>query len=123
MLAVGPRTHVHTPTRARRLAWAGGGVLAVMWLVALIGPALLPVSGGLPFEAPSWAHPLGTDDVGQDLLALLVAGGRSSLAVALAAALIATLLGATLGIVAGLAGGRVVIRTGSTGPRFPEDRH
>jgi peptide/nickel transport system ATP-binding protein len=45
--------------------------------------------------------------VGQDLLELLVAGGRSSLAVALAAALIATLLGASLGIVAGLADGRV----------------
>ena len=87
----------------------GGGILVAMCLTALVGPELARglVSDGLPFQAPSAAHLLGTDDLGHDLLSLLVTGGRSSLAVALAAALIATLLGGALGLVAGLAGGRV----------------
>lgn len=50
----------------------------------------------------STAHPLGTDQLGRDLLARLLAGGQTSLAVALAATLIAVALGAGIGIAAGM---------------------
>ena len=44
-------------------------------------------------QGPSWAHPLGTDDLGQDLLARLIYGGRISLAVGLAAMVVAVVVG------------------------------
>jgi peptide/nickel transport system permease protein len=56
-------------------------------------------------EAPSAAHPLGTDDLGRDVLARLLEGGRVSLAVGLAGALLAAALGTAVGLVAGYAGG------------------
>jgi peptide/nickel transport system permease protein len=56
-------------------------------------------------KGPSWAHPLGTDDLGQDLLARMLYGGRISLAVGVAAMLIAISVGTAVGAVAGHAGG------------------
>ena len=44
-------------------------------------------------EGPSWAHPLGTDDLGQDVLARVLYGGRISLAVGLAAMFVAIVVG------------------------------
>jgi peptide/nickel transport system permease protein len=58
-------------------------------------------------EPPSVAHPLGTDDLGRDLLARLLWGGRVSLLVGLSGALAAAVLGTALGMVAGYRGGRV----------------
>ena len=58
-----------------------------------------------PLAAPSSAHLLGTDYVGRDILARLMAGGQSSLEVGIAAAFIAIALGAVYGAVAGLVGG------------------
>jgi peptide/nickel transport system permease protein len=56
---------------------------------------------------PSSAHPLGTDNVGYDVLGRLMLGGQSSLEVGLAAALLAGLVGTLWGAVAGFAGGWV----------------
>ena len=53
------------------------------------------------------AHPLGTDDLGQDLLARMIYGGRISLAVGLAAMLVAIVVGVLIGAVAGIARGSV----------------
>jgi peptide/nickel transport system permease protein len=58
-------------------------------------------------QGPSWAHPLGTDDLGQDLLARMLYGGRISLAVGFAAMAVAVLVGVLVGAIAGMAGGRV----------------
>ena len=58
-------------------------------------------------KTPSWAHPLGTDDLGQDLLARMLYGGRISLAVGVAAMLIAITVGTAVGAVSGQAGGAV----------------
>src|SRR5216683_7499841 len=58
-------------------------------------------------KGPSWAHPLGTDDLGQDLLARMLYGGRISLAVGVAAMLIAIIVGTAIGAVSGQAGGAV----------------
>jgi len=56
-------------------------------------------------EGPSLAHPFGTDDLGQDLLARILYGGRISMAVGLAAMLIAIVLGLVIGSLAGFFGG------------------
>jgi peptide/nickel transport system permease protein len=58
-------------------------------------------------EPPSLAHPLGTDDLGRDLLARLLHGGRVSLLVGVVAATIAAVLGTGLGLAAGYLGGRL----------------
>lgn len=57
-------------------------------------------------QPPSLEHLLGTDEIGRDLLARLLQGGRVSLAVALVAALASAVIGTTIGIVAGYYGGR-----------------
>ena len=58
-------------------------------------------------QGPSWAHPLGTDDLGQDLLARLLYGGRISLAVGLAAMFVAVVVGVLVGALAGMSSGRI----------------
>ncbi|HEV8679053.1 MAG TPA: ABC transporter permease [Stellaceae bacterium] len=65
------------------------------------------------FAAPSLLHPLGTDELGRDLLLRLLAGGRVSLAIGIAAALAAAALGTVVGLIAGYLGGwtdRVMMR-------------
>ena len=57
-------------------------------------------------QPPSLEHPLGTDEIGRDLLARLLQGGRVSLAVALVAALASAVIGTAVGVVAGYYGGR-----------------
>ena len=52
-------------------------------------------------------HPLGTDDLGQDLLARMLYGGRISLAVGFAAMLIAIIVGTVVGAIAGISRGSV----------------
>ena len=93
-----------------RLAIVGASVLAVMVVAVLVGPLVYRVPiNDIDFKAklkgPSWAHPLGTDDLGQDLLARMLYGGRISLAVGVAAMLIAISVGTAVGAVAGHAGG------------------
>jgi peptide/nickel transport system permease protein len=58
-------------------------------------------------QGPSRAHPLGTDDLGQDLLARMLYGGRISLAVGVAAMLISITIGTTVGAIAGQLGGAI----------------
>jgi peptide/nickel transport system permease protein len=96
--------------RRHRLAIVGASVLAVMVVAVLVGPLVYRVPiDDIDFKAklkgPSWAHPLGTDDLGQDLLARMLYGGRISLAVGVAAMLIAISVGTAVGAVAGHAGG------------------
>jgi peptide/nickel transport system permease protein len=53
----------------------------------------------------TWEHPLGTDQLGRDLLARIVAGGRVSLFVGMTAVALAAMVGITLGLIAGYRGG------------------
>jgi peptide/nickel transport system permease protein len=57
------------------------------------------------FAGPSVAHPLGTDELGRDMLLRLLEGGRVSLTIGLAAAVTAAAVGAAVGLVAGYLGG------------------
>jgi peptide/nickel transport system permease protein len=58
-------------------------------------------------QGPSWAHPFGTDDLGQDLLARMIYGGRISLAVGLAAMGVSVIVGTVIGSLAGVSRGSV----------------
>ena len=52
-------------------------------------------------KPPTWAHPLGTDQLGRDMLARVMAGGQVSLAVGMVAMLISIFIGATIGVISG----------------------
>jgi len=88
-----------------RLALAGALVLALIVLVvALAGLSPYePTATNLRarFEAPSLAHPFGTDDLGRDTLTRVLYGGRASLLVGLLAMLISVSLGTLVGAMAG----------------------
>jgi peptide/nickel transport system permease protein len=56
---------------------------------------------------PSWAHPMGTDDLGRDGLARVLYGGRVSLLIGLFSAALSVILGMTIGMVAGFFGGAI----------------
>jgi len=60
-----------------------------------------------PFQPPSPEHPLGTNDIGQDILSEVIYGARVSLYVGLTAASISTILGLVVGLIAGYFGGYV----------------
>ena len=100
----------------------GISTLVVLAVVALLGPSLWQVDPEaqdlINRLAPPWglggtsAHPLGTDSLGRDTLARLIAGSRVSLPLSVAATLASGLIGISLGILAGYVGGwidRVVI--------------
>ena len=96
--------------RRHRLAMTGAFILGLMCLGVIFGPLLWPVAiNDIDFAAtlqgPSLGHPFGTDDLGQDLLARMIYGGRISLAVGFAAMIIATLVGVVVGAVAGMSRG------------------
>jgi peptide/nickel transport system permease protein len=96
--------------RRHRLAMLGALALGLIAVATVVGPLAYRVPiNEIDFRAklqgPSWAHPLGTDDLGQDLLARMLYGGRISLAVGVMAMLIAITLGTVIGAVAGHAGG------------------
>ena len=82
-------------------------VLAAPWVQQWLGvdPAAVDLLARL--EPPSAAHPLGTDELGRDVLVRLLDGGRISLAVGLCGALLAAAIGTLVGVVAGYAGGAV----------------
>jgi oligopeptide transport system permease protein len=97
--------------RRNRLAMLGGAVLLAFSLVALLTPWLAPypyAKTDLPYGArpPSWLHPLGTDELGRDLLTRVMWGARVSLGVGFLATLVSLTIGVTYGALAGYLGGR-----------------
>ena len=82
------------------------GVLAFIVLAVLVGPLLWELDPQrldprVSNQGPSRAHPFGTDNLGRDMLAQMLAGGRISLAVGVTAMLISLILGTVIGIIAG----------------------
>ena len=94
-------------------AVAGMALLAPVLALVIVVPAFYPADpfaiAAAPHEAPgaSPGLPLGSDFVGRDVLAGLVHGGRTTLAVATAAALLTVVLGVAVGAVAGFRGGLI----------------
>lgn len=84
-------------------------LLAAILLIALAGPWLYPYNpweyAGKPLEHPSLAHPLGTNDVGQDLLSELIYGTRTSVGIGLAVGLTGVLVSLLLSLTSVLKGG------------------
>jgi peptide/nickel transport system permease protein len=98
--------------RRHRLAAASTAILAAMLLAVAFGPLLwrVPINDidfSAHLEGPSWSHPFGTDDLGQDVLARMLYGGRISLAVGLAAMLVAITAGTAIGAIAGMSRGSI----------------
>ncbi len=98
--------------RRHRLAMVGVLILAVMVAAVLVGPIVyrVPIDEidfKAKLKAPLWAHPFGTDDLGQDLLARMLYGGRISLSVGVVAMLIGVCVGTAVGSISGQLGGFV----------------
>jgi peptide/nickel transport system permease protein len=91
-----------------RMAMAGGAIVLGMFALALLGPLLARDPGEIDvvrrLQSPSWAFPLGTDDLGRDVLARIFSGARISLLVGFVAVGISTLIGIVLGALAGYYG-------------------
>jgi len=91
---------------------AGAVIVGTMSMIALLGNVWTPydptaVSSAQAFTSSSWRHLLGTDQLGRDVLSILMAGSRTSLAAAAAAVVIAMALGLTVGILAATVSRRV----------------
>ncbi len=92
-----------------RLAVASGVTLVILGLLAAGTPLVEAALGthanvvnlSARFLGPSLAHPLGTDELGRDLLARLLYGGRVSLTVGIAAALASAVIGTVVGLLSG----------------------
>jgi peptide/nickel transport system permease protein len=99
--------------RRHKLAMLGALILFILTVAAIFGSWVYPMD----MEALDYVntlvglgspgHPLGTDDLGRDLLARALFGGRISLSVGFAAMLIAVTLGSVIGAVSGFFGGKV----------------
>ena len=122
LVAAGPRARVETsdePSVAavtirrflRHKAAVGGLIVfAALLLFALLGGLFWHAGLGSDYEqflSPSATHPFGTDDLGHDMLALVIRGTQFSLLIAIVVAIVSTVLGVVLGAVAGYYGGWV----------------
>ncbi len=108
--SVSPGAEAWRRFQRHRLAYWSLWILGALALAVLIGPLVYKVGiNEIDFQArlasPAMKHPLGTDDLGRDLLARMLYGGRISLAVGLAAMLMAITVGVTIGAIAGISRG------------------
>ncbi len=94
------------------MAVASVVILTLLTSAVVLGPLIwrVPINE-IDFTArlasPSWQHPFGTDDLGQDLLARMLYGGRISLAVGFAAMAVAIIAGTLIGAISGISRGSV----------------
>lgn len=96
--------------RRHKLAVISAVLLLALVAAVVAGPlvwhvAIDDIDFNARLEGPSLAHPFGTDDLGQDILARMIYGGRISLAVGLAAMVVSVLVGTLIGAIAGMSRG------------------
>ena len=94
----------------RRGAMVGAAVVLFFVLVAVFAPVIAPYSPtatdwGAVRKAPSWAHWLGTDEIGRDVLSRVIFGARASLEAGVVSVLISLTLGVPIGLLSGYVGG------------------
>jgi len=96
----------------------GCGLLLFIVACALLAPWISPhdpyfqdlTNRTVPpfwYEKGTWAHPLGTDQLGRDYLSRLIYGARISLLIGISVAIISGLIGTTMGMLAGYFGGKI----------------
>ncbi len=98
--------------RARPAAVLGFVIVAAFVLIAVAAPLVSPydpiaTNWSAIRKAPSWQHPMGTDENGRDVLSRVVFGARASLLAGVVSVLIAAGIGVPVGLLAGFAGGWV----------------
>jgi len=98
--------------RRSTTALVGVAIVLVLLVVALFADVLAPLSPIASdqthtFERPSWDYPLGTDQLGRDMLSRIIHGTRISLLVGVSSVLLALFVGVPFGMIAGFYGGRV----------------
>ena len=96
--------------RRHKLAVVSAVLLLILAVAVVFGPsiwrvAINEIDFNARLEGPSLAHPFGTDDLGQDILARMIYGGRISLAVGLAAMAVSVIVGTLIGALAGMSRG------------------
>lgn len=116
LAAVGSVEHVRPPRSLWGDAWytftrdklavVGLGTIVFLSLAVAIGPFIYPhkideIDFNKALLGPSLQHPFGNDDLGRDLLARILWGGRVSIAVGISAVLIAVTLGVAVGALSG----------------------
>ena len=98
-----------TRWRLTTIQGAGAAILAAIVIAVIAGPLLSPYASDAtvcePFSGPTLDHPLGCNDVGQDLMTGILAGGRVSLAIGLLTAALTTLLATIYAVTAAYRGG------------------
>jgi len=87
-------------------ALVGAAVFVLIVLAVTVGPLVWPYDPTFidirsRNQAPSFAHPFGTDQLGRDMLARMMAGGQVSVAVGITAMLLSVLLGSLIGVLSG----------------------
>jgi peptide/nickel transport system permease protein len=114
--------------RRDKVAMAAGAAVLLLVLLALLGPYITPAD---PYKSSMLSRlkpigtsgfPLGTDELGRDMLSRLMVGARLSLFMGITPVLAAFFLGSAIGILAGYAGGRVntlIMRTIDVFYAFP----
>lgn len=98
--------------RKHKMAMLGGTILLLLIVTVVIGPFIytedpMAIDFSLAMQGPAPGHPLGTDDLGRDMLARLMLGGRVSLSVGFAAMMVSISVGTLIGAMAGFFGGRI----------------
>jgi peptide/nickel transport system permease protein len=96
--------------RKNSLGVLGACIVARLFVIAILAPILAPydvaaIDAKNVLSAPSWAHPLGTDGLGRDVISRMIYGARISLLVGFVSAGLACLIGLLLGALAGYFGG------------------
>jgi peptide/nickel transport system permease protein len=94
----------------RRGAMVGAAVVLFFVLVAIFAPMIAPYAPiatdwGAVRKAPTWAHWLGTDEIGRDVLSRVIFGARASLTAGVVSVLISLSLGVPVGLLSGYVGG------------------
>lgn len=98
--------------RKNKLAVVSAWFIIALAIVAVVVPYLLPQTYSdqdisVSLQGPSWAHPMGTDQLGRDLMTRLIFGARVSLTVGIVVQAVILLIGVPAGLLAGYVGGKL----------------
>ncbi|MBI4534256.1 MAG: ABC transporter permease [Candidatus Melainabacteria bacterium] len=79
----------------------------ISWSSIPITPYTYDETSHAILNAPSWSHPMGTDELGRDLLTRIIYGSRMSMSIGFVTALVAFVIGTVYGSIAGFYGGKI----------------